>query len=690
MSRAFVSKLAKFQPRRFLNVSSRDGDIFTHHGVLPFLQYRINSMLSEKHVNVSPTEAQMGMFAVLNDNKSLVIKDNIQSGKSFGMLVYAINKELQQTRQLIRSSNSDLSTKPISSCIIVPNNTLLLKYKEWAEQMILELKPECCPVNINEGDEAETNFVPLNIQVVDRNGNWTMLSTEKDSTKERKPQIVITSASQFARMILDENASKNIPSKEDFIDCKFLGLDEATFIFNSSLSSDRSSNFWKSEKKGKIEFLWSRSMKVLRHLQLKAHSARNISKKHEKLDPLQYCFIFHAQHPFKRTYDHLMKSDNDIKFIIPNSIDYSFLEEKLDQHPDHETEIIKDLVKYNFEELEFYKGHPSVIKLESFLNSLFYKTLDDGNVHKKLNLSVVSMKGPKNSKTKQRDFAFTDVATNQPERSQIFKMFQNSPKVSSFINLYKKHLKNMVTDEKLKLQSPNINFGISQDLLASIKLFQQTFSNDEPILILVPSQKGLSYHAKKINASGKLKDKVVAYKDFHKISSLKYPPLSLIDEKQNQLLPGDAISQFFANQNQQGVESRHLLFPSSEIAGAHFNGLKNIIIYASALNPTLATADYETEAFKSVIGGILGIRAPSTDLFYYYILLLQMDQDGQDRNILLILDEFHKKSANTFQQSRNLLSDMILFNDINATVNYKTTLVENIDRLGFDYSVARI
>lgn len=478
--------------------------------------------------------------------------------------------------------------------------------------------------------------------------------------------------------------SDYLPNKSEFIDCKFFAVDEANFVFNSSLSSDIYPNVHKATKKGKYQYVWFKSMKILRNLQIEAFSARNEETKIEKLNPLQYCFLFHAQHPFKRVYDHLMSRDTDLVFNPSNSNDYSYLETKLDELNDYDTELIKDLVKNTFDELQFYKRQPSIVKLESFLNSQFYRSLPNGNIHKKLNLCISAL----NSTSSDDKFVAFDVKSNQPERSNFFRSFLLKASVN-FTNSFKKYLKAKSKEEQSVLQRPNSKFCSSQDIKESIKYFQKKFPDKGPVLVVVPSHSSLSYHAKKINSSRALgNDKVIAYKDFHNISSLKYPALSSTDDKENIESPGKAIEDFFKNQNEGG--DHHLLFPSSEIPGATFNGVKNIIIFEHALLPTLSTAKYDPQVFETFHTGILGIKSPFIDLFYYYILLLQMDQDDNDRNILLIRDERFRKSKGTFEQSRTLLSDMILYNDINMTVNHEDMLQLVTETLQYDHTNAQI
>lgn len=633
-------------------------------------------MFDQKAINLAPTKDQSNLLSVLREHKSLVMKTNVQSGKSFAMLLHSINATLNSIpRKRLESKSSGSGS--ISHLILVPNNSLLLKYKDWAKDLIKEIEPNCVATHMEySGEESRVVRSPLNIQIIDDKYNSCQISTGPKSESKFMPQIVIMNSKAFHKSF---RGSKHLPNPKDYLNCKFIGVDEADFLISGSLASDFNFNVTTSGKKKKFVLCLSESIKKLKTLQLDSFK---IAPK-RKFTPIQFCFLFHSQHPFQNIFLKMANgqkaTENEERPLSSVMKEYNLTKNQVSSSSfDPKMAVVEKLIRMNDEEYKVSKEEQTLVSIDEFERKHFYKTELNGQVLKRVNLAITeTYKDGKSVVTRP-----IDPVANLPERQDYIPYFSKYAKEFNYQinNTFKQYLRDKITMEFSKISQTNRRDQVYKLVEHTLKRFREIFDNKDPILFIMPSQVDFNYLSKKLNSESKAKEAIVCYSKFHDISKVEDPAKVPLIGKDITNYSSRTLQDFFSRQKDKDPNSTiyNLLYPSNELPGMDFAGIKNTIIFGTPLlYPQYACASWEKSTKDNLINCISGIEAPYNDMFYYYLLKLQMDQDRDDRNILLVQDTYfepHKlpmKSMNgVVQQDINRLRELMLLNDISSLVNH--------------------
>lgn len=659
--------------RTLKQVVRPDGADFTKFGVLPFLQYRINQTLANNDgSNVNPTRDQANMLSVLQKPQSLIMKSNVQSGKSLALLVHTINSCLKSVAVSSRAS--------IQSVIVVPNNSLLLKYRLWAQSLIDEIDPNCVATSRSNNSMVRE---PLKIQIIDSSRHKFNLSTDKSLISRPKflPHILIINSKAFHRGFMN---IKNVPNPRDYLNCKFIAIDEADFQVSSSMASSDNTNVTKVGKKNRFELLLADSIRKLKEAQLALFKESPLVNKH--FEPIKFCFLFHSLHPFQNMFLKMANGKGSITNSESDNLStvvkqFNVAKNDPSQSYDPKVSLVKKLIRMTDDEFEACGTQQTLVSIDEFDKTQFYKKSTQGQVEKRINLSLVEpIRYMKNSD--KISITSLDPISNLPDRQSYIKYFEKYAKDFSFQinNTFKQYLKERTQLDILRgvMKHGNRKVQLYKILTYSLSTFRKKFpDNNGPILFVLPPKIDLTYLTRRLNDTFE-NEKFLVYKEFKDITN-ETQSEELVQYSDDQMFSSSPLHNFFTNQmsNESDIPD-NLIFPSNELPGVDVSGVKNMVILDLPLLYTqYSSASWSQNTKNQLVDDISGIEVPYNDLFYYYLLKLQMDQDTDDRNVLFVLDSYISKMKNQklvrnmFKTDKRRLSETMLLNDVAALVNYK-------------------
>lgn len=202
------------------------------------------------------------ILSQLRNGHNLVYLDNSKSGKSFSAFIYAVEKA--------RSTPNELSV------IVVPNHSLLLKYKYW-----------CI--------EATRSIDKLSITIVDRSLNKDVISSNPDAKDvPLRGDSLVTNGfrGDCNFIILHQQALEKLSTNPIFLKTNLMIVDEADFTISGIMHSNNSFAITTTPPKGKFKLVLENCIRDIRIQRLKK---RNMS-------PIQFCFLLHQHHPYNKNY----------------------------------------------------------------------------------------------------------------------------------------------------------------------------------------------------------------------------------------------------------------------------------------------------------------------------------------------------------------------------------------------------
>ncbi|EGV63119.1 hypothetical protein CANTEDRAFT_134955 [Yamadazyma tenuis ATCC 10573] len=569
------------------------------------------------------------------------------------MLLYSINQQLQGWRDI---NDTVKNQHPIHSVIVVPNNSLLLKYRDWASELISEIDKDCCPIKVDVSESGKEIIVreSLNIQFIESSKRFLNMSTNfsiDPLSPNFKPQIVIINSATFNKIFHNKKDIPGLPTKEAFADVKFVGIDEANFLFGASLASDMNPNIVVVGEKERLELYLHQSLKKLREIQYNTFKSRVEADTRCKFCPIQYCFMFHAQHPFHTSYVQMINGYKN-----------------LDKYNDPEAELVEKLTQMTNEEFALFRRELPLESVGELVRQHFYKKDENGNVVKRINLSLVdATRVP--PKTRTLGYQSLKQFEDFPEREAFMDEFKVYAKEYNHQgnNVFKAYFKDKLMVDETRRSTINDAHFVHRSILQ----FRKTFPDSkDPILFVMRPTSHFPSMVRKMKSLLKAsKKEPIELSCYHKPRNITSNQTHMADENEPYIDNPEDFKNFFIKN-----PTTNLLVPSDEFPGLDITGVKNIIICGSANWPTLATVSWNSSMSEAQKKLVSGIEMPHTDLFYYHLSKLQMENDQDDRNILWIQDSFYlKKSSITkrvIKQDSKSFREMLLYNDIISLVNH--------------------
>lgn len=252
------------------------------------------------------------ILSPLRKGHNLIYLDNSHSGKSFSAFVYAVEKA--------RLTPEDLSV------IVVPNHSLLLKFKYW-----------CI--------EAVKGIHPLTFTLVDRSLNKVVVSSRTNGSGTIP--IVDGFREDCNIIILHQEALEKLSTNVIFLRTGLIIIDEADFLVSSIMHSNNSFAITTTPPKGKFKLVLENCIRAIRSLKVQSGNYPTI----------QFCFLLHQHHPYFQNFSQTV-GKFDINDRIGDMIKLN--DDELMKNKGQQIEIG---ISNNFSIKNFFNGHKKKVNV---------------------------------------------------------------------------------------------------------------------------------------------------------------------------------------------------------------------------------------------------------------------------------------------------------------------------------------
>jgi hypothetical protein len=168
---------------------------FTSFGVLPFLQVRLNEMLTPSR-NVEPTPDQKLLLAVMQSQYSAVLRGHKGSGKSLAIAVYAVNFLLTRVPNFGVLSKLLTAFNSVDTVVVAASDAMVRKYQRMVAALTREMPADCCPDRM-----SDDGFTRRPFKAHFRYATHTETHVTAGEDDGRSPHVVVTTASGLDTLV---------------------------------------------------------------------------------------------------------------------------------------------------------------------------------------------------------------------------------------------------------------------------------------------------------------------------------------------------------------------------------------------------------------------------------------------------------------------------------------------------------